>query len=381
MVSITKLYLGADETFDKLRYGTDAKDRKPVVVWNITGRCNLSCRHCYSQSGRDIDAQSELSTEEAKSVIDDLSHFSVPVVLFSGGEPLVREDIFELLEYAKNKGLRTVLSTNGTLITKEIAKNLASLQVSYVGISLDGIGEVNDVFRGKRGAFNDALRGILNCKKEGLKVGIRFTITRLNYEHIPKIFDFFDSYEIDRICFYHLVYSGRGRSLMDLDITSAERRKLLDFILDRAKRTYERRKVEVLTVDNHADGPYIYLRLLKEDKEKAERVMELLKINSGNVSGLGIASIDESGFVHPDQFLKDIDLGNVKEKPFSQIWTDEENEILSKLRRKKEYLKGRCARCRFLEICGGNFRARAYAKFNDLWMEDPQCYLTDEEIA
>lgn len=381
MVSITKLYLGADEAFDHIRYGLSPKERKPVVVWNITGRCNLNCRHCYAHSRKDTETHGELSTEEAKSVIEDLSRLGVPVILFSGGEPLLRKDIFELLDYAREKGLKTVLSTNGTLIIRDVAKILSSLSVSYVGISLDGLYEVNDLFRGKDGAFSEALRGILNCKNEGIKVGIRFTITKLNYEHIPKIFDFFDSYEIERICFYHLVYSGRGRSLMDLDISAEERRRILDLIIRRAKEIYEKRKIEVLTVDNHADGPYVYLKLLEEDLERAKKVLELLKTNSGNLSGLGIACIDEKGFVHPDQFLRDINLGNLRDVPFSKIWTDEKNEILSMLRRKRNYLKGRCSRCRFLDICGGNFRARAYAKYGDLWMEDPQCYLTDAEIS
>ncbi len=382
MVSITKLYFGAKENFDELRYGTDAKDRKPVVVWNLTAKCNLSCRHCYALAKTDKDVVEPITTEKGQEIIDDLSSFGVPVLLFSGGEPLLREDIFHLLGYASKKGLRTVLSTNGTLIDYDVAKKLKENGVSYVGISVDGTSEVNDSFRGKKGAFQMALEGIRNLKKVKLKVGIRFTINRENFHSIPEIFDLTEKEGVDRICFYHLVYSGRGKNLMDLDLTPEERRGVLDYIIRRTGEIFKRnRNIEVLTVDNHADGPYLYLKLLKEDPERAKEVYKLLLKNEGNLSGVGIASIDEEGYVHPDQFLRDFSIGNVLERPFSQIWTDESHLLFNLLKNKKNYVKGRCAKCRFLNVCGGNFRARAYAKTKDIWAEDPQCYLTDEEIS
>ncbi|MCX7857088.1 MAG: radical SAM protein [Deltaproteobacteria bacterium] len=381
MVSITKLYCGAEETFDQLRYRTNARERKPVVVWNLTRRCNLFCKHCYAASNAEKNDREEISKEEAKLTIDDLSSFGIPVLLFSGGEPLLREDIFELFDYAQKKGIRTVLSTNGTLITEEVAKKLKKVGVSYVGISLDGIGEVNDIFRGKNGAFEMAKQGIINCKKSNIKVGIRFTINRENFGQIPAILDFFEKEGVDRICFYHLVYSGRGKNLMTLDLTHEERRQIMDYILVRAKEIFTKNgKIEVLTVDNHADGPYVYLKLLKEDPKRANEVYELLSKNEGNLSGIGIACIDESGNVYPDQFFRDLKLGNIRERPFSAIWSDESNEMLVQLRNKKLYIKGRCSKCKFLHICGGNFRARAYQKTKDFWAPDPQCYLTDEEI-
>lgn len=382
MVSITKLYLGAEESFDQLRYGTLPWERKPVIVWNVTKRCNLFCKHCYA-SAKTSDAEKEkISTEKAKEILDDLSSFSVPVILFSGGEPLLREDIFEILDYARKRGLKTVLSTNGTLINEDAAKRIKDAGVSYVGISIDGIGDVNDIFRGKKGAFELATQGIRNLKKMKLKVGIRFTINRENYKFIPEVFDFFEKEEIDRICFYHLVYSGRGRNLMEIDLSPEERRGVLDYIIERTRTVFEKnKKIEVLTVDNHSDGPYIYLRLLKENPERAKKVYELLKKNGGNLSGVGIACIDEEGNVHPDQFWRDFTIGNVLERPFSEIWTDQSDPLFNSLKDKKKYLKGRCGRCNFIDMCGGNFRARAYAKTNDPWEEDPQCYLTDEEIS
>ncbi|MCS7281450.1 MAG: radical SAM protein [Desulfobacterota bacterium] len=380
MVSITKLYCGAKESFDEVRYGTPPDKRKPVVVWNITKSCNLFCKHCYANAEPGQNEESIIDTKEAKEIIEDFASFGVPVILFSGGEPLLRHDIFELLKHAKMLGLRTVLSTNGTLITKKVAEQLAESGISYVGVSLDGVGDVNDLFRGRLGAFDEAKEGIRNCKEAKIKIGIRFTITKENYHHIPEIFDFFEDEDIDRLCFYHLVYSGRAKSLMDLDLDHETRRRVLDYIIERTKAIYAKnRRVEVLTVDNHADGPYVYLKLLREDPKRAKEVYQFLLKNGGNLSGIGIVSIDERGDVHPDQFWKDYTLGNLKERSLGSILSND--GLIKALRNKKSFLTGRCARCRFIDICGGNFRVRAYAKTSDLWAPDPQCYLTDEEIS
>jgi len=392
MIGISKLYCGAVEPADVLRYNRESgrlpshllqfsKDKRPVIVWNMTRRCNLKCVHCYSSS-QNIQYSDELTTAEAKAMIEDLAAFGSPVLLFSGGEPLMREDLPELAQYAVERGMRAVLSTNGTLLTREKASVLKQIGLSYVGISLDGRRETHDRFRGVSGAYAAAMKGISICREEGIKVGVRFTINRRNAADISAIFDLLEAEDIPRVCFYHLVYSGRGSSLVAEDLSAEETRRTVDLILDRTRDLFDRGlPKEVLTVDNHADGPYLYLRLLKEDPRRAAEVMELLQMNEGNSSGNGIGCISWDGEVHPDQFWRGISLGNVRRRPFSRIWTDEENELLMKLKDKKPHLKGRCATCRWLEVCGGNFRARAEAVTGDFWAPDPACYLTDAEIA
>jgi len=392
MIGISKLYCGAVEASDPLRYGRRSKDlpshllqfsadKKPVVVWNVTRRCNLRCVHCYSQS-EDRNYHGELSFDQGKALIDDLAEFGSPVILFSGGEPLIRPDILDLIRYAAGKGLRAVVSTNGTLITAKLAAQLKEIGLSYVGISLDGLEEVHDAFRGFRGTFARVMKAIKNCQDVGLKVGLRFTINRRNFQDIPGIFDLVEERKIPRICFYHLVYAGRGTELVDEDLDHEQTREVVNLILDRTKRLHGRGlPVEVLTVDNHADGPYLYLRLKEEDSKRAEEVLKLLQMNEGNNSGRGIGCVSWDGSVHADQFWRHHSFGNVRKRRFSEIWTDASDELLMKLKEKKKYVKGRCAECRWLDICGGNFRVRAEAVHGDVWAPDPACYLTDEEIS
>ena len=391
MIGISKLYCGAVEASDALRYGRQSGklpshllqfsvDKKPVVVWNMTKRCNLKCVHCYAQAV-DPEGSDQISTAQAKTMIDDLAAYGAPVMLFSGGEPLVRKDLVELAQYATGKGMRAVISTNGTLITKDKARELKSVGLSYVGISLDGGEAVHDRFRGVTGSFKKALQGVENCQAEGLKVGLRFTINKRNAPEIPEIFRIIKAMDIPRVCFYHLVYAGRGSELIKEDLDHAETRAVVDLIMDETRAMFDAGKPkEVLTVDNHADGPYVYFRLLKEDPKRAAEVMELLQMNEGNSTGRGIGCISWDGQVHADQFWRNHTFGNVLERPFSQIWDDPNIELLHKLKDKKPHVKGRCATCRFLNICGGNFRARAEAFYGDIWAQDPACYLTDEEI-
>jgi Fe-coproporphyrin III synthase len=392
MIGISKLYCGTVEPGDVLRYGGKggrvpshllqfSAGSKPVVVWNVTRRCNLRCVHCYSRS-EDMAYGGEMTTAEGRAMLEDLAAFGVPVVLFSGGEPLTRPDLFELIERAVALGMRAVLSTNGTLITAGAAARLKQFQLSYVGVSLDGLGPVNDRFRGVRGAFDQALAGIRNCRAAGIKVGLRFTITRRNVGEIDGLFDLVRQEDIPRVCFYHLVYAGRGSKLMDEDLDRAAARAAVDRIIDRTAALHaEGRPVEVLTVDNHADGPYLYERMRREKSPRAAAVLELLRMNRGNSSGSGIGCISWDGSVHADQFWRHVSFGNVRERPFSAIWTDTSNELMAKLKDKRPHVTGRCARCRYLDICGGNLRVRAEAATGDLWAPDPACYLTDEETA
>ena len=392
MIGISKLYCGTVEPSDALRYGRLSSslpshllqfsaDKRPVVVWNVTRRCNLKCVHCYAHATEEA-YQDELSTEEGRALIDDLAEFGAPVLLFSGGEPLVRKDLPDLAEYAVQKGMRAVISTNGTLITPAMAQKLKDIGLSYVGISLDGMESINDQFRGVKGAFKSAMKGIENCQAAGIKVGLRFTISKANVDEIPKVFDLLEEKQIPRVCFYHLVYAGRGSKLVTEDLSHADARKAVDLIIDRTKDLHDRGIAkEVLTVDNHADGPYLYMRILKENPQRAKEVLKLLEMNEGNNSGRGIGCVSWDGEVYADQFWRHYSFGNVRKRPFSQIWTDTSNVLMRQLKEKKKHVKGRCAACRWLDVCGGNFRVRAEAVSGDVWAPDPACYLTDKEIS
>jgi radical SAM protein with 4Fe4S-binding SPASM domain len=399
MIGITSLYAGGNTPSDGLRYGRQrldgvraedvvthtpppsAAERRPVVVWNVGRRCNLHCVHCYSDSANRA-YPGELTTAEGIAVLDDLAAFGIPVLLLSGGEPLMRPDIFELIAHARHIGLRTTLSTNGTLIDRATAERLRGLGVSYVGISLDGIGATNDRFRGHRGAFDKAMAGFRHCKAVGQRVGLRMTLTRRNCQDLDRLFDFIEAEEIDRACFYHLVYSGRGDAADELtpDVARAAVETILRRTRDFAARGLRK---EIFTVDNHADGPYLYLKLREEDPARAEEVLALLKWNGGGLhsSGVGVADIDFLGNVHPDQFWMGHTLGNVKERPFSAIWQDLRDPILAGLRDRAPRLGGRCGACQWKDVCGGSFRVRALQVHGDPWAEDPGCYLTDEECG
>lgn len=382
MISITKLYCDTSTWGDTLRYETPFAERKPIVVWNSTRKCNLKCVHCYSQSCNE-EYEGELTTGDARAMISDLAAFKAPVLLFSGGEPLVRSDLFELGAYAREVGLRPVISTNGTLINRSTAQKIKDIGFAYVGISLDGVGETNDRFRGVKGAFDAAMRGFEACLGMGQKVGLRLTLTKGNVKELPAIFDLIESAGIPRACFYHLVYTGRGAGMVDDDLSAEETRAALDVIFERSMDMHRRGLgKDILMVDNHCDGVYLYLRLLKEDPERAKAVYSLLEANGGNASGVAIGCVDNLGNVHADQFWQSYTFGNVRERSFSEIWTDLSDPIMAGLKNRKPLLKGRCAQdnCKWIDICNGNFRARAVAVYDDPWMQDPACYLTDEEI-
>jgi len=393
MIGISKLYCGEVEASDPLRYGRKSQDlpshllqfsqdKKPIVVWNCTRRCNLACVHCYSQS-TNKQCDNELNTDEGLALLEDLARFGVPVVLFSGGEPVLREDLPVLIERADSLGMRSVISTNGTLIDQAKADRFAELNLSYVGISLDGMRKTNDKFRGHDGAYDKAIAGIRCCKKAGVKVGLRFTINKRNVMDVPDIFKLLVDEDIPRVCFYHLVFAGRGHAMMRDSLSLDQTRAVVDLIIDSTSKIHRQGvSREVLTVDNHTDGPYLYLRLLREkNQRRADEVMQLLKMNGGNSSGIGIACVSWDGQVHADQFWRHYSFGNVRDRKFSEIWVDTRDPLMAKLKNRKLFLQGRCASCRFLDVCNGNFRVRAEAATDNLWAPDPACYLTDEEIT
>ena len=379
MIGISKLYFGTIEESDKLRYRKGVH-RRPVVVWNCTPACNLACSHCYAACAGE---QRVLTTDQARAVIDDLAAFGVPVILFSGGEPFLRPDIRTLAAHAKARGIRVTFSTNGTLIDDAWADWIRDLGVSYVGISIDGTEAIHDAFRRHPGAYRQSLAAIRRLRDRGVKVGLRVTMTRDNVASLPAIFDLVRRERVPRICLYHLVYTGRGKEIAATDLDHAEERAALDTIVAETRTCFDAGfPVEVLTVDNPCDGLALYLKMKAEGHPNADKTLELLTLNGGNSSGEGIGCISWDGTVYPDQFWRNHPVGNVLEKPFSQIWgSPEPGSLLDLMRHKKELVKGRCQHCRWLEQCGGNFRARGEAVTGDLWGEDPTCYLTDAEIA
>jgi radical SAM protein with 4Fe4S-binding SPASM domain len=393
MIGISKLYCGTVEPSDVLRYGRKSaalpshllqfsEDKKPVVVWNVTRACNLSCLHCYA-SATTGKAADELDADEAMALVRSLTGYGVPVILFSGGEPLMRPDLLALVEAAVAGGARAVLSTNGLLLNAGAASRLAGIGLSYVGISLDGLEARHDAMRGRPGAFRGAIAAVGTALDAGLKVGLRLTLTRSNRGDIDGIFDLMEERGIPRVCFYHLVDSGEDPRLAAEALTHDETRAAVSRIAERTREMFAKGfKPEVLTVDNQADGPFLYLKMKAEGRDReAGNALELLRLNGGSSSGHGIGCISWNGDVHPDQFWRRVVLGSVREKPFPAIWNDPGNRLLASLKDKKPHLKGRCRECRHLDVCGGGLRARAAYASGDIWAPDPACYLTDAEIA
>ncbi|MFQ5875715.1 MAG: radical SAM protein, partial [Dehalococcoidia bacterium] len=333
MLNLTRLWCSSPTPGDNLRYGeAPAPDglppvhrvhHRPVMVWNITRRCNLHCAHCYIDAMDRIDP-AELDTETALRVVDQLADYGVPVLLLSGGEPLMRPDILEIINYATSRGLRTVLSTNGTLLTAEVARNLQRAGVAYVGVSIDGPEAIHDKFRGSRGAFRQALDGVRTVLAEGLKVGLRFTLTRYNYQYLDNMFDMVQRERLPRLCIYHLAYAGRGARIASrAELSQQETRRAIDQCLTWAARLNQQGlATEVLTVDNHTDACYLALRLLEERPQQAREVLRLLLRNGGNASGVGIGAIGPYGDVHADQFSHHRSFGNVRNRDIGAIWGD-----------------------------------------------------------
>ncbi|MFC7238648.1 TIGR04347 family pseudo-SAM/SPASM protein [Saliphagus sp. GCM10025317] len=389
MISISKLLCDLDAEGDGLRYDaaessskpqiTTGKQRRPVVVWNTTRRCNLHCAHCYAAAETEP-AAGEFSTTEARRFLEQLADYGVPVVLFSGGEPLVRQDLPELVEHAADLGLRPVLSTNGTLITPEKAARLESAGLQYAGISVDGLPERNDAFRGKEGAFDAAVRGIEACQSAGLKTGLRYTITEANAADLEGVVDLLTDVGVDRFCFYHLDYGGRGADITDIDLSPEATRDAVRRLCDLTLEYHDRgEEIETLLVGNYVDAPFLVEYAADRfGPEKAETVYRHLDRNGGDPTGERIADVDYEGNVHLTQFWQGYSLGNVRDRPFGDIWDDETNPLLADLRVREDHLTGRCSTCQYRSICRGGSRLRALSS-ESLFGPDPQCYLTETE--
>ena len=353
----------------------------PVVIWNLVRRCNLKCKHCYSISA-DVDFPDELSTDEVFRVMDDIRAARSPVLILSGGEPLLRPDIFEIAERAKAMKFYVGLSTNGTLIDEPLARRIHATGFDYVGISLDGIGATHDKFRRLEGAFDRSLGAVRHLQKLGTKVGLRFTMTELNAHDLPPLLHLMQDEGVDKFYFSHLNYAGRGNIHRGQDAHHVATRQALDLLFDTAWADAQAGgRHEYVTGNNDADGVYLLQWVQQRLPQWAGAVRERLVAWGGNSSGVNVANIDNLGDVHPDTMWWHHTLGNVKARPFSQIWQDVSDPLMAGLKARPRQVKGRCGACRHFAICGGNTRVRAQQVTGDAWQEDPGCYLTDDEIG
>ena len=352
----------------------------PVVIWNLIRRCNLTCKHCYSISA-DIDFKGELSTAEVFTVMDDLKSFGVPVLILSGGEPLLRPDIFDISRHAKALGFYVGLSSNGTLIDEHNIDAIAAIGYDYVGISIDGVRETHDRFRRKEGAFDASMQGIRLCRERDIKVGLRFTMTEDNAAELPDMLQLMADEGVNKFYLSHLNYAGRGNRNRDSDVRLNITRSAMDLLFETAFAHAQRGDdVEFVTGNNDADGVYLLRWVMRHYPDKVEHITAKLRQWGGNSSGVNIANIDNLGEVHPDTFWWHYGLGNVRQRSFPEIWQDTSDPIMKGLKARPRLIKGRCGRCRYFNICGGNTRVRALQLTGDPWAEDPACYLTDDEI-
>ncbi|ELY74541.1 radical SAM/SPASM domain-containing protein [Natrinema pallidum] len=387
MIDLTRLIRGLDNRPEQIRYeNRRASDALvPLVVWNTTPACNLRCKHCYFGACDERDSE-ELSTAEAKAFIDSLAAVNVPVLVFSGGEPFFRDDIAELTRHASARGIRPIASSNGTFLTEERAQAVADAGMQYVGVSLDGVGATNDEFRGVDGAFERARNGLRNARDAGMGTGIRCTMTEGTVDDVPDVIDLAVEEGIDRVNVFHLIYSGRGGDITDADLSVERTRAVVDSLYERTKTLAETYPdMQLLTAGNYADAVYLYHRIREDMPAHADRARKLLfddgpgRVVKNGDAGPKVVNVDHRGDVHPSMFLSQYTLGNVRDRRLDEILAD--SDLWDELAEPTDHLKGKCGRCPWKEVCGGNSRARAAAVHDDLWAEDPRCYLTEAEYS
>jgi radical SAM protein with 4Fe4S-binding SPASM domain len=349
-----------------------------IAIWNFTNRCNLSCMHCYSKA--DLDAVDTLTTQDIMNTLDKFKENGVKFLIFSGGEPLTRKDIYDIATRCRELGIITYLSTNGLYVGKNNAQKLIDT-FNYIGISIDGSEKTHDHFRGLEGSFRESMKAVklLNSYDEA-KVGIRFTITKETFDDLKFIFELAEKENIPKVYISHLVYSGRGLENLEMDLTKEQRREAVEYILDKAFEYYDnKRDIEIVTGNMEQDA-ILFLERFGEKYPKLKDEMKKRLISwGGNSAGRKLLNIDSEGNVKPDPFFPKT-IGNILNEDFSDIWTKEPIELLQKLRVHPRKISGKCSECNFMNICNGGSRSRAYAIYGDMWAEDPSCYLTNEEI-
>ena len=365
------------------KYLAFAGQRRPVIFWNLTDRCNLSCTHCYSRSGPGCGSGDELTTAEARTFIDDLAASNVPLVIFTGGEPLVRPDIWELAEYSRENGIRTALSTNGTLITDEVAKKIKRSGIEYAGISLDGAtAATHDRFRNTPGAFDQAVAAFACCRKAGVRCGVRVTLTKENQDELGALVDLARDLGASRFCLYWLVPCGRGSDAYErLQVNAPDVTRTLTLLYGKAKEI-PAEEMEFLTVDAPQDCIHLLQSMESDGSPDLQDARELLaSLNGGCSAGERVANVDPSGNVYPCQFARSpaFLVGNIRDQPFSKLWNDDTSHILARFRKKPPEIQGKCRSCTYLPLWGGGCRVRAYAQSGDFAGEDPFCYVDNSK--
>ncbi|MBI5050603.1 MAG: radical SAM protein [Nitrospirae bacterium] len=337
------------------------------IAWEITRRCNLKCIHCRSSSEMVVSKHPDFPTEEAFRVIDDITSYAKPVIVLSGGEPLLRKDVFDIAKYGTEKGLRMCLATNGTLVTDEICEKIKASGIRIVSLSLDGSSEVvHDDFRNQKGAFSGTINAARLFKKHGIEFIINSSFTKRNQGDIQKVYKLAKELGATAWYMFMIVPTGRGKEIMNELISKEDYEELLEW-------HYQMEKGEKDMLVRPTCAPHYYrivLQKSKEEKEKFER--RTLKFSTGGakgcIAGQLISLIDVDGNVLPCSYFPK-SAGNIRQKTFKEIWED--SELLKELRDFKKY-KGRCGLCEYINVCGG-CRARAYSVYGDYLEEEPFC--------
>jgi radical SAM protein with 4Fe4S-binding SPASM domain len=349
-----------------------------IMIWNFTNRCNLLCHHCYSKA--DANGVDTLTFEDIEKTVPSMIKAGVKFVIFSGGEPLIRKDIFDIAQLMKNNGIITYLSTNGMYITPKNAKQIVDT-FNYIGVSIDGTKEEHDYFRGQKGSYEKAIEGIKHIQNAGGNAGIRFTLTKETQKSFYKMFDLVEELGANKLYISHLVYSGRGLDNLKIDISKDERRKYVQFIIDKAFEYYKAGKdIDLVTGNMEMDAVLLLQKFENEYPDFVDSLKTKLKSWGGNSAGKRLGNMDWVGNVKPDPFFP-FTIGNYLENSFEDVWGGKTSDIVEKLRDEPRNIGGKCSNCKYLDICNGGSRSRAYAIYGDLWAEDPSCYLTDEEIS
>lgn len=381
MINLTEIVSGRLHVSKSVLGGrggvSTGRPRAPtVVVWNATNACNLRCRHCYASSG--VRDRLELTTEEALRMVGEISSLGSRVLIISGGEPLVREDLPVVCREAKRRGLKVLISTNGTLINDAVIEELKRSKVDYVGVSLDGVGDTHDRIRGVKGSFDKAVESLKALRDSGVMTGVRMTVFKENLREVPIMLELLEELGVNRFCLYHLVYSGRAANMVGEDINRSERRRLVDYLIEKA---FEWRdgKGEIETITMPVDGVYALTKVRENYPELVDKATQYLRLRGGDPSADRLLNIDHLGNLHPNQFWWDYSFGSIRRGGLRSAWFNKDNVFLNKLRRKHEYLKGRCGACPAKLVCGG-FRVRALRVYGDPWMEDPACYISPGEV-